>query len=186
MSQARPENLEPVAGEEVEDSILAILKLILFMLVLLPVGGFLVCAWWTELDIVGRRINMAGGILGAIGFLSSVVLVPLLALSLFFKNRLIIGADRLQQVHGKGRVSLQIPYANISKIELVNKPGEDPFIGIDLKDVDDPETYCRGFATVKKLEGWHYRYGNTTAKLPVQQVYDHVLARYQEFRRTAG
>jgi hypothetical protein len=183
MGQARSQDLKPVEGEEVRLSLVLILKIMAFMLFLLVVGALLVWAWWTEFVIVGKRINSAGALFGAMGFLIAVVFLPVLTIALFSNTRFVIGADRLQQVSAKGLVTRQITYRNIAQIELVSEPGKKPFIGIDLKDVDDPETCCRDYATTKKSAGWHYKIGGVAWKLPIQEIYDHILVCYRDFRK---
>jgi hypothetical protein len=185
MSQAKSDSLEPVEGEEIHLSLGMILKIMVFMLVLLVLGGLLIWAWWTEFNILGKRINSAGAFVGGLGFIMGIVFLPLLTIALFSNTRFVIGADRLQQVSAKGLVTLQIPYRNIAQIELVSEPDKKPFIGIDLEDVEDPETRCRDYASTKKSAGWHYKIVGVAWKLPIEEVYEHILARYQEFQRTS-
>jgi hypothetical protein len=76
-------------------------------------------------------------------------------------------------------VLAQIPYRNIAKVELVRENGSDKFIGIDLADLNDPETFCPNADISKKYADWHYRVTTPTRAMPLERILErlrHALA----------
>jgi hypothetical protein len=152
----------PVPGEVIPKSNGMVLGMIAFLLTMLAGGLVVAWAWWTEtaLPIYGR-ISMPGGFGGLLAASIAAVVIPMAVLYLFSGERLVIAEDRLQVLHkasGGDEVASQIPYRNIAKIAMGDDEGS-KFIGIDLHDPDDADTFTYGcnFRDEKNGNGWHYR-----------------------------
>src|SRR5215831_18482952 len=171
MSASQDRTFEPVEGEVIHDSLLKILGTILFMIFLIPLGGSLVWAWWTGAVLLDRRISWYGALLGAIGFLAGIVLVPFMIIGMFRRSRLIFGSECLQFVNGEKTVRFQVPYANIARMQLVTEQNG-KFIGIDLHDTRDPKTLVDNPEAVKKASGWHYKLADTHWAEPIGKICD--------------
>jgi hypothetical protein len=178
MDKEQAKKLEPIEGEEIHDSLLIQLGLLLFAIVLIFGDGFTAWAWWTEASFLGHVFTAKAGVLSAVLCSVGIVCVPLFIMAMLAGHRLILGTDCLQEVFGKSRVTAQVPYRNVAKMELIQNPKGESFIGIDLLDPDDAATYC-GAQTNKSHYGWHYVLKKGALKMPLQQVYDHLMAHYQ-------
>jgi hypothetical protein len=175
-------HLQPIEGKIIRDSLLKLLGWILFgLVILIPAGGGLVWAWWTEASFAGHKITWYGAILGAVGFLVGILIVPVGVFSVFRRSRLILGEDCFQYVVGNRKVTAQIPYKNIARMELIQNQGGDSlvtdFIGIDLHDVNDPKTFCPTSETAKGSWGWHYRLTDAPWVMPLAQIHDRLRKR---------
>ena len=154
-------NVEPAKGVVIPRSALKTLGTLAFLLVMLVGGIAIVWAWWTETGLPLPsgvvHINMVGGIAGILAAAIGAVLLPLIGLLLFVGEKLIVASDRLQIVQ-MGKVVTQIPYRNIANMLLGNDEGVE-FIGIDLHDLDDSDTFASGcnFQSSKTSDGWHFR-----------------------------
>jgi hypothetical protein len=150
-----------VAGVIIKPSIGPKVVALVFQFSGLVAGAVLLVAWLTETPLPwpGGDIHVRwwGGILGVLAWIA--IPLPMLAVLAVLKvgEYLIIADDRLQFAQRSGLVSIQIPYANIAKLELVKKNG-DRFLAIDLYDIDDPDTCASGWdlAGHKQSEGWHF------------------------------
>jgi hypothetical protein len=163
MSDSEKNKAKPVSGEVIGRSILKTIGYQLFLLMIFFVGLFLVWAWWTGFVIPGDRTVTWWGLLIGVG---AVFPAPLLMAESLYRmvkhERLILGEDRLQvvrRIKGDDAVILQIPYENIADLAYVAKR-MDWFVGIDLLEVDDPNTFGGRFESHKIAEGWHYTIGD--------------------------
>jgi hypothetical protein len=93
---------------------------------------------------------------------------------LFRRGRLILGADRLQYVVGRRQVVVQIPFHNIAKVELVQGARKEKYIGIDLADLEDPDTWCPNAEFFKKWKvlSWHYQISASSFAMPLDQIFE--------------
>jgi hypothetical protein len=126
-------------------------KFVLALLMIYLLGYFIVLAWWSgSMDFNEMVLYTL-----AVPF---VVLVRVLVtlIWLWRGERLILGKDYLQRATKKGEVLAQIPYKNIARIEFVSEPGKETYIGIDLKDLNDPATFHAGVESAKSDPGWYY------------------------------
>ena len=95
-------------------------------------------------------------ITGAFMVVISALFLPIAILYSFAREKLILATDRLQIVQN-GKVCVQIPSRNIAQIAIDDDEGV-KFLGIDLKDPDDVETFAEGSDFKEsKGAGWHYR-----------------------------
>lgn len=87
--------------------------------------------------------------------------IPLLIRWVLVRRRIVIASDRFQLVEtirGEVVVVVKIPFENIAKVGYVNK-SRNHFVGIDLLNPDDEETYVRRWREFKQRKnqcGWHY------------------------------
>jgi hypothetical protein len=146
---------------------------ILFMILLVPIGAGLFWAWWTEATLLDRRISALGGIFGAVGCLIGALGAPIMILGLFRRSRLILGRECFQLVNGERSVRFQVPYANIARMEFVQE-SDTKYIGIDLRDVRDPNTLVDSPESVKKLSGWHFKLADTHWAEPLAKICDRI------------
>ncbi|HTU17415.1 MAG TPA: DUF6585 family protein [Gemmataceae bacterium] len=144
---------------------------VLVYLMVFVFGCFAVLAWWS----------------GSLDFNELVLFTlaaPLLVLARVFtaiirlrrREELILGKDCLRCATTKGQTLIQIPYKNIAVLELVSKPGQEPYIGIDLQDPNDPSTFHAGDESAKNKFGWHYRITDEWS-MPVPQIYERLRKR---------
>jgi hypothetical protein len=171
-----PQKLQPIEGEVVHDSLFRIFKLFLLALVLIPVGGALVWAWWTDFALGDRRVSWWGAGLGAFLFLAGILGVPVSIVMAFLRTRLIIGQRCFQVVVGKERVTHQLPYKNIARFEFIQDPNGN-FIGIDLDDIQDADTLNPDSETNKKWSGWHYKLTDENWSEPMPKIYERIAKR---------
>jgi hypothetical protein len=75
---------------------------------------------------------------------------------------LIIGHTCFQLVVRDTFVKLQVPYKNIGAVELIKneRNGKPMFIGVNLRDLNDPAMHYQGAARSKSWTGWDYALGN--------------------------
>ncbi len=144
-------------------------------------GAGLVWAWWTDLSFADRRISIGGAVFGAALLLLPIVGVPVVAFSVFRRTNLILGDGCLQRVVGNTRVTLQIPYSNIARIEFLRKSQHDKLdedsIGIDLHDIDDPMTLCSGLRNSKIFGVGISFLTQMTFAMPLEKICDRIQKR---------
>src|SRR5262245_15859875 len=140
-------NVMPVSGQTIP---IAGFKLVVGMALLclvLVLGIVLIWAWWTGTDLplplVGARNRTAGAITGAFMVVTAALFLPIAILYSFAREQLILGTDRMQIVQND-KVCMQIPSRNIARIAIDDDEGV-AFLGIDLKDPDDVETFAQGW-----------------------------------------
>jgi hypothetical protein len=170
MDRVPVESFQPVDGDIIGQSSVRKLWLIGVCLLLIPVGGVIAWAWWTEFTLGEKRLNAYAGSVGVFMFVAGIVGVPVGILTLFMRTRLIFGQDRLQRVQGEKRVTLQIPYKNIARMQQDTDEVIGKFIGIDLHDPDDPETLNVGTDKTRELLGWHYRLVDDSWAIPLEEI----------------
>jgi hypothetical protein len=167
-----------VEGEYIDLSVMKILGLILFALVALSVGVWIIWAWWAG-DVWGSLSFTPGGaFLGAFFAVTGLLGTPTFIFMLFNGPRLILGKDCLQEATVRGRVLFQIPYRNIARMELFHTKDK-KFIGIDLHDPKDPETLLNYAAWGKKVTGWHYTIVTAAWQVPLEQIHDRLQTRLE-------
>lgn len=181
MTSMRQATFRPVQGETIGTSAGKLLGGLLIALVFVPLGAWLTWAWWTEASWLGLQLTSAAGLGGVAVLLMGLVGVPACILLLFVQGRLVLGDDRLQYVTRQGRVVTQVPYHNIQRMELTGAP-DDRFIGIDLKDLADPETLNVGGESLKSYVGWHYQITQSGWLVPLEEVYQQFQQRIKQFR----
>jgi hypothetical protein len=176
MDRAKANDLEPIEGETFHDSRLGLFGF-LFGYILLGVVGLLLlwAAWWTDFFAGNQfvdRIHVA--IIGGLLLLAGIILTPYSLLNLLRPGRLIVGTDRLQRVVGSRRVVTQIPFHNIAKVELVEDARKGKYIGINLADPNDPETWNPDAEFYKKWKicSWDYEISTAAQPLPLEQIYE--------------
>jgi hypothetical protein len=176
MDRCQANNLEPIEGETIHEPLARLFGLLLFSILLVPVGLLLLWAgWWTDL-FVGNRLAAPSlvALFGAVLLLGGTLGTPLGLLWLLRRGRLLLGTDRLQYVVGRRRVVVQIPFHNIAKVELVQEAGKEKYIGIDLADPKDPDTWCPNAEFFKKwrVSSWHYQISIASLAMPLEQIYE--------------
>jgi hypothetical protein len=169
----------PVEGEIVRDRPLKTLGFcLLTIFVLAPAGAGLVWAWWTELSLGDRRISWYGAVIGAGLVLGGILAIPLSVLCFIRRQRLIFGKDCFQNVRGE-KVTIQIPYANIARVEMDEAEFTGKFVGIDLHDPNDSQTLCPGAMITKNGFGWHYKITDDSWTMPLTQIRSQIIKRLQ-------
>lgn len=154
----------PVTGEVIGTSKLKLLGVTALGLVLVPVCGFLLfdglfiggqntvlpfrLSWWGYvLAVGGLLVGLLCGVGGPLGFL--------------WPTQLVFGQEVFQEQRKAGggwEVILQIPYANLRKVQYEKKDDND-YIGIRFHDVDDDEMYMEGTTArhqTAQNKGWDY------------------------------
>ncbi|MDX1963857.1 MAG: hypothetical protein SFX18_11925 [Pirellulales bacterium] len=138
------------------------------LLVVLAFLGFFICLPFTVLDNhqLGRSITLERIIrTSPIATILIILTVVYFAFNIYFfwllwlKRRVILGKDRLQIVERwkmQDRVILQIPYYNITDVQVDATHGESR-LGIDLRDLEDLNTFAPrvNYQRNKELYGRH-------------------------------
>lgn len=177
MSAPDAKPLDVVEGEIIGESIVKLLGILLISILCIPAGAGIVWAWWTEASLLGRRFTIIAALFGLAMLGGGLLGIATFFLSLWLWERLVLGKDCFQRATKKGRVVGQIPYRNIAQMEFVSEPGKEKYIGIDLKDLNDPDTFNAGDAASKSSSGWHYRISAESWSMPLQQIYEHLRQR---------
>lgn len=85
-------------------------------------------------------------------FLLGLLAAIAMPFEILFPQRIIVGKSRVQIVR-KGssgdRVELSIPYYNLKRATH-EKDGDDWYVGLDLYDLDDPDTYAEPRSQIEK------------------------------------
>jgi hypothetical protein len=174
MDRSQANGLEPIEGETIHEPLPRLFGLLAFSLLLVLVGVLLLwAAWWTEFFVENRFAEPEQvALFGAVLLLGGALGTPLCLLWLWRRGRLILSTDRLQYVVGRRRVVVQIPFHNIAKVELVGDTGKERFIGIDLANLKDPDTWCPHAKLVKQLRvlSWHYQISTSNQAMPLEQI----------------
>ena len=98
-----------------------------------------------------------------VGLLAVVICPAAIAMGVYrlrIKERLILGADRLQIVHriqGEDQVIAQVPYANVALLRWEGGK-QSNYVGIDIADLAEANTYEKkdqDFSTTKSARGFH-------------------------------
>jgi hypothetical protein len=128
------------------------------------------------LNLFNRQITWIGATGAAICLVLGIFIIPMMIRNMFRRSRLIFGKDCFQCVVGEGMVTHQFPYSNIARIEHVHKPNEN-FIGIDLREITDPNTLNPRPEATKAFGGWHYRLTSDTWVEPLDKIHDRIRKR---------
>lgn len=148
MTNDKPSPPTPVAGVVFGRSAVKAFGFIVLNVLLFLFGVFLIWAKVTN-QVLGsgqdtRQVTWWGLLLGVGAVLSAPYMIGALVWALWVNRRLVIGADRLQVVEylgGQDTVVLQIPFSNIAEVKYEATQTERR-VGIDLRRLDDPETYA--------------------------------------------
>lgn len=178
MNQAQNRDFRPIEGEIIGQSVLKLVGLFVFSLLALPAGIWAVWVWWTGATLLGYSLNWWGAALGAVFVLIGLFGMPTFLLSIFRRQCLILGEDRLQLATEKGSVFTQIPYRNIARMELIRED-TGKYIGIDLHDTEDADTLNKDAGTTKKWSGWHYKLGDDSWTMPIEEIHARLKSRVQ-------
>jgi hypothetical protein len=173
-----------IKGTVIKRSLLTACGMLVFLMFLLLVGPALLCAWWTEFDVPlpagDLRITSLGGIIGGIAcFLAPLMMAGIIAM-LVIGEQIVLGEERMQIVTRSGKVTLQIPYANIAKVSVVNDQGV-KYLGLNLADLEDPDTFASNwdFAEHRKKQGWHYTIQSGFQR-SIDEIHDLILEHTEE------
>ncbi|QDU28393.1 hypothetical protein ETAA8_34930 [Anatilimnocola aggregata] len=90
------------------------------------------------------------------------------------RGGLVMGHDRLQYVVNRKKVITQIPYHNISRMEIAESD-TGRFIGIDLANLADPNTFHPDAEGCKKYSNWHYKIELATPQMPLEHIYQYIV-----------
>lgn len=173
-----PENaLYPlVDGRIIRDSLTIMLgTTLLCLFVAAPLGSFVAWSWWQKWTLGDRWVSWYGvliwaifAVLGILGGLASLV-------RMLRRESFVLGERCLQSVIGGKKVTVQIPYSNIAKIELIrNREGwlAEDFIGIVLADMKDTATLCPAAEANLQSAGWHHKIPKGFRPMPLEQLYE--------------
>ncbi|WP_254507179.1 hypothetical protein [Anatilimnocola floriformis] len=184
-SIARP---APIAGEELRVPLSMAVGIIGMGFVALIFGGGIALLTWRSFTFGGPAgeytftdyAGWFGLFLGVCGLL----LIPAGVLLLFNRGALVLGQDRLQYVVNRRKVITQIPYRNIARMEIATDEIGARFIGIELANLADPETYHPDATGCQDLSGWHYKIENNSPRFPLEQIYQHIATQANATRRS--
>jgi hypothetical protein len=177
MAVAWPDSDKPVEGYRIGWSFKSKAVGLLGGLLMLPVGSAVVWAWCTGLTIAGWRFNPVGGMLGALAFALSLLMIPLGIATLFRRRDLILGTDRLQILGNEDNVVAQVPYKNISRVGIV-KGRYGKYIAFEFFNPRDPNTLNAGRGEAD-ADGWHCRLLGDSWTVPLEYIYARLYAALQ-------
>jgi hypothetical protein len=154
MKAIRKKNPLPVKGQIIGVSPLAMIGMMVVCTVI-----FLVCLGLLVLWLFDQTFGIGALIVSLLGLLFGSAGVAGGLWRLGIKERLIFGKDCfqiVQRVRGEDEVTTQIPYANMSTIQ-VSRGNQGTYIGIDLADLEEANTYQKddNFSTIKNVRGFH-------------------------------
>src|SRR5262245_48005784 len=148
----RPENDPPdlMRGEVIGRSVVKAVVTIAFLTLAFLFCFFLVWKGFSgdaPLRGVATPTGVSRGALiaGLLLLVATPILVGFIVYQLLARHRLALGRDRFQLVarhRGQDVVLNEIPYANVAEVKYQKNAGFQQ-IGFRLKDLDDPDTYCR-------------------------------------------
>ncbi|HZZ42612.1 MAG TPA: hypothetical protein VFE58_06720 [Tepidisphaeraceae bacterium] len=131
-------------------------------------GAFLVWAKMTGLTLDAgsqpKQVTWWGYLIGMAGVLLTPVACYRLLRAFWVRERLVIGADRLQVIERRPEgdaVTLQIPYKNIADVRY-ETTSSDRRVSVTLHDVNDPATYALRprFRETHEATGRHLHIGS--------------------------
>ncbi|MGL4554325.1 MAG: hypothetical protein ACRC33_24445 [Gemmataceae bacterium] len=144
-------------------------NLTLFGLFLASAGFFLGCGyllyeWWLPDDhgVLPFRVTWWGAILCLVGFVIGLGGMIAFVVEFLGPKRLVVGDRSFQVVRGSS-VELHVPYANVRHLAY-EKRDDEGYVGIDLHDPDDPDTYAKDAGDLRQrdkkgrdcaLDGWY-------------------------------
>jgi hypothetical protein len=144
---------QPVQGQAIGISVLAMIGMIAACTVMFFVGLGMAIGW-----IIGD-MSVWALIVALILMLLGPAAVALGIYRIAIKERLVLGVDRFQILHrvgGEDEVITQIPYANISEIQFETGKQHN-YVGIAIADLHEPNTYQKrdDFESCKAVRGFH-------------------------------
>ena len=170
MDRAQAVALQPIEGETVRESLFSMLVLFLGGLLAVPIGAFLTWAWWTEQSLIGFRFTAWVGIVGSLAVLAGLAFIGLPFMAFMTgRTSVVIGSDRIQTLVGDTRVTAQVPYSNLASVELTRNNADMKCVGIDLKDLNDANTWCPKAERDKKWAGFHFPIYLASKELPTEE-----------------
>src|SRR5215470_12556046 len=117
MPQVSPTSPQVAKGLIVKEASLGVALLFLVVaLTITPAGVLAVHAWWAGKLFFGIKVPGYGALIGLGGIVAGLVSFASLINTFLQRNYLVIGDDCFQQVQ-YGRVIVQIPFANISRVD---------------------------------------------------------------------
>jgi hypothetical protein len=170
MTTAEPRFI-PVSGQTIPVSRSKALMTVFIGLGAVLLGAGMIYFNWTKLG--------GAAIFG--GILMSVLLgFP----ALFSSQRLVLGNACFQVLKGKGEVVTHVPFSNIAELRYVEHVP--PFVGINLLNVADPESFSRsGFQSLKSHHGYDDVLVDIYAEEP-KAIYEKLRYRYEVFIARGG
>jgi hypothetical protein len=113
---------------------------------------------------------------------SALIAIPLIIRLLWVRNRLVVAKDRLQLIERDSNVIFQVLYANIAKIKIVQLwTNGKKLICINLKEVDDVNTYGVQWLGKKRRQSWHVSIDGPFVE-KIEAVYDRIQDRFKRFK----
>jgi hypothetical protein len=168
-----------VKGLIVKDSkLVAALVFLVIIFGATPTGALAVHAWWTGQLFFGMNVVWYGALLGFVGIVVGLYSVASLINTFLQKNYLIIGEDCFQQIQ-YGKVIVQIPFDNISRLEY----GEHSILGksidFSFRDKDDPRTICADWLRHSAMD-FDFQIAEAGWQLPMEELHEKLEARLAE------
>jgi hypothetical protein len=97
----------------------------------------------------------------------------------FGNRRVVIAPDCVQEARAENTVTTHIPFANIAELRLVDHMPQ--FIGINLRDIADPLSYCKtGFASLKERNGFDHVIVEEWDQ-PAKEIYRRLSEKHRAF-----
>jgi hypothetical protein len=140
MPQDSPTSPQIADGLIVKDSSLgAVLIFLVVALIVTPAGVLAVHAWWAGKLFFGIKVAGYGALIGLGGIVAGLVSFASLINTFLQRNYLVIRDNCFQQVQ-YGRVIVQIPFANISRVDYGEHSLLGEFVSFSLIDRNDSQT----------------------------------------------
>jgi hypothetical protein len=125
--------------------------------------------------VLGFTYGAIGVLMATVGSVGIAVGFARLIHSFIQRPTLVIGSTCFQLVVRDDFVKIHIPYKSISEVGLIKSEsnGKPIFIGVNLRDLNDPELHYQGAARSKKWTGWDYAIGNKEVfAVPIAQIHE--------------
>jgi hypothetical protein len=175
MPQDSPPSPDVANGLIVKDSPLGVAFLFLVVaLVLAPAGVLAVQAWWAGKLFFGMKVAGYGALIGVGGIVAGLYSFASLINTFLQQNYLVIGDDRFQQVQ-YGKVIIQIPFANVSRVDHGEHSLLGEYVSFSLVDRNDPQTIIAGW--LRQEGDRDFQIFDTGWQMPLEQLHQELTSR---------
>ena len=175
MPQDSPTSPQIADGLIVKDSSLgAVLIFLVVALIVTPAGVLSVHAWWAGKLFFGIKVAGYGALLGLGGIVAGLVSFASLINTFLQRNYLVIGDDRFQQVQ-YGRVIVQIPFANVSRVDYGEHSLLGEFVSFSLLGRNDHQTIIADW--LPQQGDCEFQIFDTGWQMPLQELHQELASR---------
>ena len=174
MSQESPPNPQVATGLIVKDSPLGVALLFLVALIVTPAGVLAVHAWWAGKLFFGIKVAGYGALLGVAGIFAGLFSFASLINTFLQRNYLVIGDDCFQQVQ-YGRVIVQIPFANVARIDYGEHSLLGKHVSFSVVDRYDRRTFVADW--LRQRGDSDFQIAEAGWQMPLPQLYEELESR---------